>query len=48
MGAFPLAFNDLVSVVDVDGADGAVQLVDVARVAAFFDEVVDCGLDGPA
>jgi hypothetical protein len=46
-GAFPLAFDDLVLVVDVDGADGAVQLVDAARAAAFFDEVVDHGLDGP-
>jgi hypothetical protein len=47
-GAFPLAFDNLVSVIDVDGADGAVQLVDAARAAAFFDEVVDRGLDGPA
>jgi hypothetical protein len=47
-GAFPLAFDDLVSVVDVDGADGAVQLVDAAGAAAFFKEVVDHGLDGPA
>jgi hypothetical protein len=47
-GAFPLAFDNLVSVVDVDGADGAVQLVDAAGAAAFFEEVVDHGLDGPA
>jgi hypothetical protein len=25
-----------------------VQLVDAAWAAAFFEEVVDCGLDGPA
>jgi hypothetical protein len=48
MGAFPLAFNDLVSVVDVDGANGPVQLVDAAGAAAFFEEVVDHGLDSPA
>jgi hypothetical protein len=48
MRAFPLAFNNLVSVVNVDGADGAVQLVDAARAAAFFEEVIDRGLDGPA
>jgi hypothetical protein len=47
-GAFPLAFDDLVSVVDVDGAAGVVWLVDAAGAAAFFDEVVDCGLDSPA
>jgi hypothetical protein len=47
-GAFPLAFDNLVSAINVDGADGAVQLVDAAWAAAFFEEVVDCGLDGPA
>jgi hypothetical protein len=47
-GAFPLAFDDLVSVIDVNGADGAVRLVDAAGAAAFLDEVVDRGLDGPA
>jgi hypothetical protein len=48
MGAFPLAFDNLVLVINVDGADGAVQLVDAARAAAFFEEVVDHGLDSPA
>jgi hypothetical protein len=43
-----LAFDDLVSVVNVDGADGAVWLVDAAGAAVFFEEVVDHGLDGPA
>jgi hypothetical protein len=47
-GAFPLALDDLVSVVNVDGATDAMWLVDAAEGAASFEDVVDHGLNSPA
>jgi hypothetical protein len=47
-GAFPLALDDLVLVINVDGAIEVMWLVDAAEEAAPFEDVVDCGLDSPA
>jgi hypothetical protein len=48
IGAFPLALDDLVLVVDVDGAVEVIQLVDAAKEAVPFEDVVDHCLDGLA